>query len=86
MHEGILADVHANPDAPSLTIFQMAVFNAMFNISGQPAISLPLQMSTAGLPVGVQLVGAPWREDVLLRLASQLELAHPWAQRHADLS
>ena len=82
---GVLEEVHANPEAPSLTVFQMAVFNAFFNVSGQPGISLPLHVSTQGLPVGVQLVGGPWQEDVLIRLASQLEAAHPWADRRAAL-
>lgn len=78
---GLLSEVHRTPDVASLTVFQMAVFNAFFNITGQPAISLPMHVSPAGLPVGVQLVGAPWREDVLVRLAAQLENAHPWSQR-----
>jgi amidase len=42
-------------------------------------MSLPLSMSASGLPVGVQLVAAPYREDLLIRLAAQIEHAHPWA-------
>ncbi|MFA5885983.1 MAG: amidase, partial [Acidimicrobiia bacterium] len=45
-------------------------------------ISLPLHWNDAGLPIGVQLVGAYAREDVILRLAGQLETAMPWADRH----
>lgn len=56
-------------------------YTAQFNMTGQPAISLPLHMSTSGLPMGVQFVGAPYREDVLLRLAGQLEAAAPWSLR-----
>jgi amidase len=56
-------------------------FTAQFNITGQPAISLPLHWNEAGLPIGVQLVGAYGREDLLLRVAAQLEQAQPWAQR-----
>jgi len=56
-------------------------FTAQFNITGQPAISLPLHMTADGLPVGVQIVAAYGREDVLIRVASQLEQAAPWAQR-----
>ena len=50
-------------------------------MSGQPAISLPLHWNDAGLPIGVQLVAAYGREDVLVRVAAQLEAAHPWADR-----
>lgn len=54
--------------------------NGPFNISGQPAISVPVGESD-GLPVGVQLVAGPGREDLLLQVAAQLEGALPWAQR-----
>jgi amidase len=56
-------------------------YTAQFNITGQPAISLPLVWNDAGLPIGVQLVAAPWREDLLIRVAAQLEAARPWASR-----
>ena len=52
-----------------------------FNATGQPAISLPLHWSEDGLPIGVQLVGDMGREDLLLRVAAQLEEAAPWAER-----
>ncbi|MGD0944241.1 MAG: amidase [Acidimicrobiales bacterium] len=57
-------------------------FTAQFNVSGQPAASLPLYWAQDGLPVGVQLVADYGREDVLIRVASQLEQARPWAERH----
>jgi amidase len=60
-------------------------YTAQFNITGQPALSLPLGMSGDGLPLGVQLVAGFGREDVLVRVAAQLELAAPWSGRHPTL-
>ncbi|HEX5018239.1 MAG TPA: amidase family protein [Actinomycetes bacterium] len=56
-------------------------FLPIFNATGQPAISLPLHQSEAGLPIGMQLVAAFGQEALLLRLAAQLEEALPWHQR-----
>ena len=60
-------------------------FTPVFNASGQPGISLPLFEGEDGLPLGVQLVGAPAGEGRLLALASQLERALPWAGRRAPV-
>jgi amidase len=66
-----------------LNSYPMAVFTSLFNVTGQPAISVPVHHDDAtGLPVGVQLVAAPWREDLLLQMARTLELAHHWTDRH----
>jgi amidase len=79
----ILAAAHegAESGSPVLQVIQMAVLNSEFNMSGQPAMSLPTHMSDQGLPVGVQVVAGPWEEALLLRVASQLEAALPWAGR-----
>jgi amidase len=61
-------------------------FTAMFNATGQPAISLPVELGSDGLPAGVQLVSRPAREDVLLCLAAQVERARPWADRRPPVS
>jgi amidase len=59
-----------------------AAFTAVFNVTGQPAVSVPLHWTDDGLPVGTMLVGRPADEVTLLALAAQLEAAHPWAHRH----
>jgi amidase len=61
-------------------------FTPIFNVSGQPAISVPMHWSAAGLPVGVQIVGKPWGEAELIRVAAQLEKAAPWRDRRPPVS
>ncbi len=56
-------------------------YAALYNITGQPAVSLPMHWTDGGLPVGIQLVGRPGGEAALLALAGQLERAAPWAHR-----
>jgi amidase len=63
-----------------------ATFTFPFNVSGQPAVSLPLHSDPDGLPVGIQLVAAYGREDLLVRVASQLESAMPWEDRHPPVA
>lgn len=75
----------ASTGAPALEVFQMAAFTAMFNMFGQPAISLPIHVTEGGVPIGVQLVGAPFGEALLLRLAAQLEQASGWTDHFPHL-
>ncbi|OIJ64477.1 hypothetical protein WN71_028760 [Streptomyces mangrovisoli] len=71
-----------NPMAALLNSYPMGVFTSVFNVTGQPAISVPVHHDEAtGLPVGVQIVAAPWREDLLLQAAGLLERTLPWANR-----
>lgn len=63
------------------SLFDYGPFTALFNITGQPAISLPLGQSHTGLPVGVQIVAPYGREDLLFRVAARLEDAVPWRDR-----
>jgi amidase len=60
-------------------------FCPVWNWTGQPAITLPLGQSAEGLPVGVMLVAAYGREDVLLRIGAQLEVACPWRDRRPPI-
>jgi amidase len=62
-------------------LFAYGPFTAVFNVSGQPAMSLPLGHSTENLPIGVQLVAGYGNEDLLIRIASRLEDAAPWKDR-----
>ena len=62
-------------------LFRYIPFTPQQNLSGQPAITLPLHMSEDGLPVGVQFATRFGGEAVLLSLASQLETARPWIDR-----
>jgi Asp-tRNA(Asn)/Glu-tRNA(Gln) amidotransferase A subunit family amidase len=62
-------------------VFHMSPFTVWFNLTGQPAMMLPLGVSAEGLPLATQLVGRYGEEAMLFRLASQLEKARPWIDR-----
>jgi amidase len=79
-------DEGAEPVTQLLASANWVPFTPVWNVTGQPAISLPLAESSAGLPIGVQLVGALAAEDVLISLAAQLEGARPWAARRPKVS
>jgi amidase len=59
-------------------------YTGIFNVTGQPAIVLPLYHGADGLPIAVQLIGRPLAEDVLLSVSGQLERALPWADRRPE--
>ena len=76
------------PDDPRAQFDRAAAFTpftAAFNVTGQPAVSLPLHWTEHGLPVGVQLVGPPAGDALLVRVAAQLEAARPWADRRPQV-
>lgn len=76
----------SEPIMALLNCYPMAVFTSVWNVTGMPAISLPLGQSASGLPIGMQFVGGPWQEGLLLRLARQLELAAPWHDRRPPVA
>ncbi len=81
---GALRD-DADPAADFEAQKRFTPFTSPYNMTGQPAVSLPLHWANDGLPIGVQLVGRPMRETTLLSLAAQLERAQPWAHRHPEV-
>ncbi|GGC55682.1 amidase [Chelatococcus reniformis] len=66
-------------------IRQYSPFTATYNITGQPAMSVPLAMSSEGTPIGIHFAGRLGEEELLLSLAGQLERARPWFARRAPI-
>ncbi len=74
-----------NPETGRGRLNDLLQFTPQFNVTGQPAMSVPLHWAAGDLPVGVQFVGAHASEEMLLSLAAQLERAAPWAGRMPSL-
>jgi amidase len=70
-----------DPEAEFERMKQWTPFTAIFNMTGQPAVNVPLHWSPDGLPIGVMLVGRPADEGTLISLSAQLEEARPWRHR-----
>jgi amidase len=82
----IMEAAHAAPEAPVADVVASVSFTAFGNVTGLPAISLPLHRTDGDIPVGVQLTGRPWDEATLIALSAQLEQALPWAERRPALA
>lgn len=86
----VIAAIHAGKALEKISILDQMIeenlgwvpYTQLANITGRPAISVPLHWTAAGLPLGVQFVGPLGADGLLLQLAAQLERANPWAQRH----
>ena len=73
---------------PAENFIRQTVFTpwtALYNLSGQPAVSVPLHWTDAGLPIGVMLAGRIGAEGTLISLSAQLEAARPWKDRHPEI-
>jgi amidase len=84
-----IGELHGCGDAPwddLLRSGRFAPYTWLFNVTGQPAISLPAGFGEDGLPSAVQLVGHPLGEETLLQVSAQLEAARPWAAHRPALS
>ncbi len=77
----VLEAQHATPDQPVPDVVASVAFTAFANVTGLPAVSLPLHWTDSDLPVGVQLMAGPWQDATLIELAAQLEAARPWSDR-----
>jgi amidase len=84
-----IGDCHGTGEDPWADLARSGRFTpytAMFNATGQPALSLPVGLGADGLPTAVQLVAKPLGEETLLQVAAQMEAARPWAQRRPPLA
>lgn len=68
------------------TLFRHAVFTVPFNCSGQPAASIPIWRTNSGIPIGVQFIAGLGREDILLKLANDLDSVESFSRRFPPIS
>jgi amidase len=81
VNAGGLINAASGIDALAEHVFGFIPYTPLFNVTGQPAMSVPLYWNDAGLPIGMQFVSRYGDEATLFRLASQLEKAKPWSER-----
>ena len=80
LNAGGLIKTFGNVDAQAENLFAFTPYTPLFNVTGQPAMSVPLHWTDAGLPIGMQFVGRYADEATLFNLAGQLEQARPWKE------
>ena len=81
-----ITDLRANPDALRPAELKLLRNTRPFNVWGLPAISLPCGFTQSGLPIGLQIAGPHWREDLVLRLAYAYEQATAWHKRECVIA
>jgi amidase len=86
MNAGRLLDMMGMLDEAASEAFEFTPWTPVFNVTGQPAMSVPLEWNAEGLPIGLHFVGRFGDEATLFRLAGQLEQAKPWIERRPTVS
>jgi Asp-tRNA(Asn)/Glu-tRNA(Gln) amidotransferase A subunit family amidase len=79
------AGVNVPPELPDRNVVSWVFYTYPFNLTGNPAASIPCGFTLEGLPVGLQMVAGVNKETDILRASATFEAAHPWAHRKPDL-